>query len=750
MQKHKLSLIATATLAAVLALAIYGYTLAPSVENGDVAELEYIPYRLGIPHPNGYPFYVLLAKAWSALPLGSLAWRMNLLSAILGAATVGMTFVLLRSTDLDPRLALAGALTWAFECTFWIWAGVAHRYTLLMLCGATLLALTYVWRRTGQGRFLVAAALAFGIGLASHISSLLFLIPSAILIAWPGRTGRLRPLWAPALCCAPLLLFFYIPWRGGQLWAGSPVDAIFGSPAVVLHGLVHPRFAPDLATLRDYLTAGNPIAFGRVLDAALSHSYDVGRLVTQEFGAVWLFMGLAGLVIAIQRVRPWGIALLALFVVDSILGLAYLQGNVEAYFLPGAWALVIGLIELLAGINRLLGRLPGRTHTRRAVFVAGLLIPIIFFVRNSSATNHRDDLVDDCLVSPWFPAGTVDTRIEFWSQHELRLPLGLAPGDYTLQAVVYHLNGPELHLQSGDPEAKLGLLRITASQPPGRALGRGLTLGPCLGPVLEHPLDFTALAGSPIELEMLWRVQCPLPMQLGLSFSLDGDAGTWTLGSPDAQQLISTSTRETGGFARTYISLKVPAEVPAGRYGLEVAAMDLERGATLARRLGPLPLRGKEQLGAVTVSVRKHSTEPPHLNHSLAASFGAGIALFGYETAEEIHVGQPVTLTLGWRATTPVMPSYTIFIHLLAPDGHIVAQRDSLPRGGALPTNVWLRGEIITDTYTLVDIEPRATGAYTLEVGLYDASTMLRVRVTSPALGAPADRLGLGAIHVLP
>ena len=47
MQKHKLSLIATATLAAVLALAIYGYTLAPSVENGDVAELEYIPYRLG-------------------------------------------------------------------------------------------------------------------------------------------------------------------------------------------------------------------------------------------------------------------------------------------------------------------------------------------------------------------------------------------------------------------------------------------------------------------------------------------------------------------------------------------------------------------------------------------------------------------------------------------------------------------------------------------------------------------------------
>src|SRR5450759_4012364 len=88
MQKHKLSLIATATLAAVLALTIYGYTLAPSVENGDVAELQYIPYRLGIPHPNGYPFYVLLAKAWSALPLGSLAWRMNLLSAILGLSLI--------------------------------------------------------------------------------------------------------------------------------------------------------------------------------------------------------------------------------------------------------------------------------------------------------------------------------------------------------------------------------------------------------------------------------------------------------------------------------------------------------------------------------------------------------------------------------------------------------------------------------------------------------------------------------------
>jgi hypothetical protein len=65
--------LAIAILAGFAALAAYLVTLTPSVAPGDVAELQYVPFRLGIPHPNGFPLYLLLGKLWSFLPIG--AWR---------------------------------------------------------------------------------------------------------------------------------------------------------------------------------------------------------------------------------------------------------------------------------------------------------------------------------------------------------------------------------------------------------------------------------------------------------------------------------------------------------------------------------------------------------------------------------------------------------------------------------------------------------------------------------------------------
>ena len=77
--------------AAGLALALYARTLAPGVFVADFAEFQYLPARLGLAHPNGFPFYMLLGKLWSLLPIGNLAWRMNLLSALAGTLAVGLT-----------------------------------------------------------------------------------------------------------------------------------------------------------------------------------------------------------------------------------------------------------------------------------------------------------------------------------------------------------------------------------------------------------------------------------------------------------------------------------------------------------------------------------------------------------------------------------------------------------------------------------------------------------------------------------
>lgn len=68
-------------------LSVYVSTVYPSVTGGDSGELIVTTCTLGIAHPPGYPLYTMLGALWSAaMPLGHRAYRMNVLSCVLGAA----------------------------------------------------------------------------------------------------------------------------------------------------------------------------------------------------------------------------------------------------------------------------------------------------------------------------------------------------------------------------------------------------------------------------------------------------------------------------------------------------------------------------------------------------------------------------------------------------------------------------------------------------------------------------------------
>src|SRR5688572_1692281 len=84
-----------AALVALAALAVYLRTLAPSIVLGDSPELTAAAYLAGVPHPTGYPLYMILGHLFIRLcPLGSVAYRMNLLSALAAAAAVGLVYLL--------------------------------------------------------------------------------------------------------------------------------------------------------------------------------------------------------------------------------------------------------------------------------------------------------------------------------------------------------------------------------------------------------------------------------------------------------------------------------------------------------------------------------------------------------------------------------------------------------------------------------------------------------------------------------
>src|SRR3990172_6921121 len=66
--------------------ATYSLTIAPGVTwahfSADGGDLIAATATGGVPHPSGYPLYLILARPFQILPLGSLAFRTNLLSAV--------------------------------------------------------------------------------------------------------------------------------------------------------------------------------------------------------------------------------------------------------------------------------------------------------------------------------------------------------------------------------------------------------------------------------------------------------------------------------------------------------------------------------------------------------------------------------------------------------------------------------------------------------------------------------------------
>ena len=87
--------------AALPALALYVATVARSLPAGDSGELITAAATLGVAHPPGYPLYIWLGHLWILLkPFGSVALRLNLLSAVAGAATAGLLAIARRHSRL--------------------------------------------------------------------------------------------------------------------------------------------------------------------------------------------------------------------------------------------------------------------------------------------------------------------------------------------------------------------------------------------------------------------------------------------------------------------------------------------------------------------------------------------------------------------------------------------------------------------------------------------------------------------------
>jgi len=99
---------------------LYASGACPTVYVGDSGELVTAAAMLGIPHPTGYPLYVLLGHLWTVLlPIGEPAWRMSLFSAACGGAAAGVFYAVIRHEGWPVIAALTGALLFAAAPSEW-------------------------------------------------------------------------------------------------------------------------------------------------------------------------------------------------------------------------------------------------------------------------------------------------------------------------------------------------------------------------------------------------------------------------------------------------------------------------------------------------------------------------------------------------------------------------------------------------------------------------------------------------------
>ena len=169
-------------------------------------------------------------------------------------------------------------------------------------------------------RYLSAAALVFGLGLAHHRMIALMLPAALVLIFWtdPALIRQPRRWLVPFLCAfAPLLLYFYLPIRGRS------VTSLDGTYVPTLAGTL------DWVTARGYsiFLTGNPFGVERGASTIIA-------LFLEQMGALTVVAALIGLATAWKFSRRRYVFLLLAMASQVAFASAYKVQDVEVFFLP--------------------------------------------------------------------------------------------------------------------------------------------------------------------------------------------------------------------------------------------------------------------------------------------------------------------------------------------------------------------------------------------------------------------------------
>ena len=345
---------------------------------GDSGDLLTAIAVLGIPHPSGYPLYVLVGKAWTLLffflpP----PWALSLFSAACAAAASGALYRIGREQSLGPIPSLFSALLFAFGPSLWGEANVQRVYALnaLVLALATLFA--FRWRRSGRFASLGTAFFLCGLGAANHLYMAVFGAALALFAAVSEPALLRRPLQiltCAGLAALGLLPYLYLPLRAQArplLSWGDPRTAGGVLRVVLREGFWERRFLQDASDIGTIL-----------LDDLRSFGTE-----TAWVGAVFALIG-----IVLARRRGWPVLLPLLAMAGNFASMAVHGSRTDLFVWHRYYVPSYLMIAVLAGwgCQAVLERVPPRV--RALVFLPPLTLLLTGF---SSFDRSRYRIAED-------------------------------------------------------------------------------------------------------------------------------------------------------------------------------------------------------------------------------------------------------------------------------------------------------------------------------------------------------------------
>jgi hypothetical protein len=350
-------------------LFIYFNTMAPGLSwaNGgsDGGDLITAAAIRGVAHPTGYPVYLLLASLFQMLPVGSLAFRTNLLSVMaMVGASLCISMIVQRSAQ-NSNLAgkqMAGVmagLAFGISGTAWSQAVITEVYALHAFFVALILYLVGdPFLNIHRHRKVFAIGLVLGMALGNHVTTVLLTPGILVLLACgraklpddPGnrRWERWQFVWKDwvrltAGVAITLSSYLLLP-----VWAGTRPPVNWGNP-------VTPRNLLWLVTGKLYQ--------GQFIDRAQwnlgERLQDWANLLLQQFGIPGLILALMGLIVVFAPKRIY-LMTLWIAVSVSVFAMSYQVADWYVHLIPVylVFAIWIGLgfsniVEALSSYGRM-------------------------------------------------------------------------------------------------------------------------------------------------------------------------------------------------------------------------------------------------------------------------------------------------------------------------------------------------------------------------------------------------------------